>query len=117
MLHPNVGTTEEELDAALEAARNAPEEPTLVDAVFYRDLDLFLLTISDGRRLAIPREDIKAVAHATPEQAADFVIGPNRIDIWWPEVDDGIYLPNTLEGRYGNDAWMDQVHRRTTAAA
>ena len=117
MLHHNVGTTEEELDAALEAARNAPEEPTLVDAVYHRDLDLFLLTISDGRRLALPREDLQAVAQATPEQAADFQIGPNRVDIWWSQVDDGIYLPNTLEGRYGNDAWMDHVHRRNPVAA
>ena len=116
-LHPNVRTTDEEIDAALEAARNEPEEPTLVDATYHRDLDLFILKISDGRRLAIPREDIQAVAHATQDQAADFQIGPNRVDIWWPQVDEGIYLPNTLEGRYGNDAWMDHVHRRATVAA
>jgi hypothetical protein len=44
-------------------------------------------------------------------------IGPNRVDIWWPQVDEGLYLPAALEGRYGNDAWMDHVHRRTTVAA
>lgn len=117
MPHDDVGTTDEEADAALEAARNAPEEPTLVNATYHRDLDLFILRISDGRRLAIPREDIQAVAHATQDQAADFVIGPNGVDIWWPQIDEGIYLPYTLEGRYGNDAWMDHVHRGTSVAA
>ena len=117
VLRPDADETWEAIEAALEAARNAPEEPTLVDAVHHRDLDLFLLTISDGRRLALPREDPQAVAHATPEQAADFQIEPNRVDIWWPQVDEGIYLPNTLEGRYGNEAWIDHLHRRSPVAA
>ncbi len=110
-------TTDEEIDAALAAAKLEPPGPTLVDAEYFRERDLFILKISDGRRLAIPREDIWAVHNATPDQAADFVIGPHRVDIWWPQVDEGIYLPNTLEGRYGSDAWMDHVHRRTTVAA
>jgi hypothetical protein len=112
-----VGTTDEEIDAILEEQRLLPPEPTLVDAKYLRDSDLFLLTISDGRRLAIPREDIWAVRDATPDQAADFTVGPNRVNIWWPQVDEGLYLPEALEGRYGNKAWMDHVHRRTSVAA
>jgi hypothetical protein len=117
MLHPDVKNTVEDIENALDAAKLLPPEPTLVDAEYYRDRDLFILRISDGRRLVIPRENIWAVRNATPEQVADFVIGPNRVDIWWPQVDEGIYLPNTLEGRYGNEAWMDHVHRRTSVAA
>jgi len=117
MLHPDVRTTMEEIEEALAAAKLEPPDPTLVDAEYYRERDLFILRISDGRRLVIPREDIWAVRNATPEQAADFVIGPHRMDIWWPQVDEGIYLPNTLEGSYGPPAWMDHVHRRTTVAA
>lgn len=116
-LHPDVDETWESIDAALEEARNAPEEPTLVEATYHRDLDLLLLKISDGRRLAIPREDIQVLADATPDQVADFRIDPPFVDIWWPQLDEGIYLPNTLEGRYGSAAWMDHVHRRSPVAA
>lgn len=90
---------------------------TLVDAEYLRNRDLFLLKISDGRRLAIPREDIWAVRNATPDPSADFVIGTHRVSIWWPQVDEGLYLPEALEGRYGSKAGMDHVHRRTTVAA
>jgi hypothetical protein len=117
MLHPGVRTTMEEIDAALAAAQLEPELPSLVEAEYLRDRDLFILKISDGRRLAIPREDIWAVRNATPEQAADFITEAPGTDIWWPQVDEGLYIPDALEGRYGNQAWMDKVHRRTTVAA
>jgi len=112
-----VGTTDEEIDAILEAEKLLPPEPLLVHAEYLREQDLFILKISDGRRLAIPREDIWALRNATPEQAADFVTDPPGSDIWWPQVDEGLYIPEALEGRYGNKAWMDHVHRRTTIAA
>lgn len=117
MLHPNVRDTMASIDAALEAAKREPPEPTIVEGNYYRDLDLFIFKISDGRRLVIPREDLQATSNATPEQAADFEIGPNRVNVWWPQLDEGILLEPALEGRYGNDAWMDHVHRRTNAAA
>jgi len=60
---------------------------------------------------------IWAVRNATPDQAADFITDPPGSDIWWPQLDEGLYIPDALEGRYGNQAWMDHVHRRTTTAA
>jgi len=119
MLQPGVLTTMEEIDAAIERAKEINDEPRLVEAEYHAapDLDLFIFTISDGRRLAIPREDIQGLEKATPAQAADMEIGPNRVSIRWPQLDVDHYLPNMLEGRYGNDAWMDHVHRRTTVAA
>jgi hypothetical protein len=107
----------EDIDAALAAAKLEPPEPTIVEGAYYRDLDLFIFKISDGRRLTIPREDIWATRNATPDQAADFEIGPNRVNVWWTQIDEGLLLEEALEGRYGNDAWMDHVHRRTTVAA
>jgi len=117
MLHPDVRDTMEEIEAALAAAKLEPPSPSLIHAEYRRDLDLFILKISDGRRLAIPREDIWAVRNATPDQAADFITDPPGSDIWWPQLDEGLYIPDALEGRYGNQAWMDHVHRRTTTAA
>jgi hypothetical protein len=112
-----VGTTDEEIDAILAANKLEPEPPSLAKAEYLREHDLFLLHITDGRRLAIPREDIWAVRNATPDQAADFLTEAPGTDIWWPQLDEGLYIPEALEGRYGNKAWMDQVHRRTSVAA
>ena len=110
--------TDQEIDAALQAARNAPDEPRIVDAVYRSEpeLDLFVLKISDGRRLVLPRENLQALKGSTPEQAAEFVVGQYGTDIWWPQLDEGHYLPNLLEHRYGNDRWMEALQQRGVAA-
>jgi len=109
-------TTDEEIDAALERAKHAPVRPGIVEATYERGLDLFVLKISDGRRLVLPRENLQAVANATPEQAADFELGPRGSYIRWPQVDEGHRLENMLEGRTGNEKWMAKIQRREVAA-
>jgi hypothetical protein len=101
--HPNDLTTDEEIDAALEAARNAPEETIILEAAYHPEpgLEFLMLKLSDGRRLLIPREDLHELTNATPEQIADLQIGPFGVDIWWRQLDDGLYLPDFLERRWG----------------
>ena len=96
-------TTDEEIEAALEEARNAPPEVTIVEAAYRGEpgLEFLMLKLSDGRRLLIPREELGELKNATVEQAVDLQIGPHGVDIWWPQLDDGIYLPNLLEERSG----------------
>ena len=109
-------TTEEDIDAALERAKHEPDPPSILEATYERGLDIFVLKISDGRRLVLPRENLQAVANATPEQAADFNLGPNGSRIWWPQVDEGHRLENMLDGRTGNEKWMAKIQRREAAA-
>ncbi|WP_182278244.1 DUF2442 domain-containing protein [Granulicella sp. 5B5] len=115
-----VETTDEELAAALERMRQEPEEPHIVEADYQRDLELFILKLSDGRRLVLPRENLQGVADATQEQAADFNIqapgGPMGTRIWWPQLDDGMSVEGLLEGRTGNEKWMAKIQRRDAAA-
>ncbi len=96
-------TTDEEIDAALEAARNAPPEVTILEAAYRPEpgLEFLMLKLSDGRRLLIPREELGELKNATVEQATDLQIGPHGVDIWWPQLDDGLYLPDFLEHRWG----------------
>ncbi len=96
-------TTDEEIDAALQAARDAPEEVRIVEAVYHPEpgLEFLMLKLSDGRRLLIAREDLSELNEATPEQAEDLVVGPHGVNVWWPQLDDGLYLPDFLEHRWG----------------
>jgi hypothetical protein len=98
-------TTDEEIEAALERARNAPPEVTIVEAKYHPEpeLQFLMLRLSDGRRLLIPREALGELKNATPEQAADLEIGPHGTDIWWKQLDDGLYLPDFLEYRWGKE--------------
>jgi hypothetical protein len=113
--HPNDRTTDEQIDAALERARNAPEPQRIVEARYHRDLELFELKISDGRRLVLPREQLQFVASATQEQAADFTTEPRGVHMWWPQLDEGFSLRGLLEGRMGNEKWMERLQRPVAA--
>ena len=111
-------TTDEQIDAALERARAQGELPRIVEATYHPepDLDLFVLKISDGRRLVIPREDIQPLAGVTQAQAADFTTAPLGSHIYWPQLDEGLHMDGLLERRYGNAKWMAGLERREVAA-
>lgn len=95
-------TTDEEIDAALERAKEFDAFPRIVEAAYRGEpgLEFLMLKLSDGRRLLVPREELGELKNATPEQATDLFIGPHGLDIWWPQLDDGLYLPDFLEHRW-----------------
>lgn len=101
--HPKNLTTDLEIDEAIEQAKEFDHYPRIVEAIYRPEpeLDLFMLKLDDGRRLILPRENLSELKGATPDQVADFTIGRHGRHLWWPQVDDGIYLPNLLDERYG----------------
>jgi hypothetical protein len=46
--------------------------------------------------------------HATVEQATDLMIKLQGLAVWWPQIDDGLYLPDFLEHRWGK-TWVGSV--------
>ena len=96
-------TSDEEIDAAFERAKDFDSFPTIVEAVYRPDpgLDFLMLRLSDGHRLLIPREMLGELKNASSEQASDVVIGPLGMSVWWPQLDDRLYLPDFLEHRWG----------------
>jgi hypothetical protein len=98
-------TTDEEIDAAIERAKEFESFPRIVEAVYRPEpgLEFLMLRLTDGRRLLIPREELGELKNATPEQASDLAVGPHGLDVWWPRLDDGLYLPDFLEHRWGKE--------------
>ncbi len=96
-------TSDEEIDAAFERAKDFDHFPKIVEAVYRPDpgLDFLMLRLSDGQRLLIPKEMLGELKHASREQSSDVVIGPFGMSVWWPQLDDGLYLPDFLEHRWG----------------
>ncbi len=100
-----VAISDEDIDAALEAARSMPEQTRIVEAAYRPGpgLDFLMLKLSDGRRLLIPREELPELRNASVEQATDIVIVPTGSAVWWPRLDDGLNLPDFLEHRWGRE--------------
>ncbi len=93
-------STDEYLDAALDRAAALTGEPLIVSAAFHRELECLILKLTDGRRLLIPREELAELKDATVEQASNITIVPTGSGVWWPQLDDGLYLPEFLDSRW-----------------
>ncbi len=101
--HINDVTTDEEIDAAIERAKAFESFPRIVEAVYRPEpgFEFLMLKLDNGARLLIPREELSELKNATAEQASEIRIVPQGRGIWWPQIDDGLYLPNFLEHRWG----------------
>ncbi len=103
--HPNDLTTDEEIDTALERAQAFDSFPAIVEAAYISEsnVNCLMLRLSNGRRMLIPIEMLSELKNATPEQAADLTIVELGCAVWWPQLDDGLYLPDFLEHRWGKE--------------
>jgi len=103
--HPKDLTTDEEIDAALERAKEFDSFPRIVEAAYRPDpgWECLMLRLSNGHRLLVPKEMLGELNNATPQQAVDLRIEHLGLSIWWPQLDDGLYLPDFLEHRWGKE--------------
>jgi hypothetical protein len=108
--HPKNLTTDEEIDAAIKQAKLLADEPRIVEATYQSGpgLEFLMLKLSDGRRLLVPQEELGELKDATAAQAMDLVVGPNGVDIYWPQIDDGLYLPDFLQYRWRKEVSVEE---------
>lgn len=105
-----VGTTDAEIDAAIEKAKLYPPVPQARSAEYNAELDVVVLKVDNGRRYVIPREALQGLGDATPAQLADIQIFGGT-DIAWPQLDVDHYLPALMEGVYGSEKWMQHLEQ------
>jgi hypothetical protein len=105
-------TTDEEIKAAVEEARNAPPEPEAVSVEYIGGhADLIVIHLNTGAKLRIPREELEGLQNATEAQLSETEIYAG-VDIAWPQLDVDHYLPYLLEHRYGSRKWMESLKQR-----
>ena len=104
-LHPLDLTTDEEIAEALAQASEHEALPHVVEACYRSEpgWECLALRWSDGHRMLIPKEMLGELKDATAEQAAEVEILPGGLHLWWPRLDDGLYLPNFLEFRWNKE--------------
>lgn len=107
-------TTDGDIDRAIRAAARLANEPR-VTAVEYRPgpgLNLLILELSDGRRRAIPVEEIQGLEQATRAQIGQVKITGNGTGLRWPALDLDHYVPILLRDVFGTRQWMAEIGRR-----
>ena len=112
-----VDITDEDIDAALEEAKEFDDEPRAVSVEYLGGkADVIVIQLSTGGRLVIPREELQGLETATAGQLAEIQLWGGGISLSWPQLDVDHYVPHLLEHRYGSDAWMEKLRVRGVAA-
>ncbi len=114
MAKHKVVTTDAEIDRAIQAAANLPDEPRVVAADYKPGpgLNLLILKLNNGQRRAIPVEDIQGLQHASKAQIGEVRIAGNGSGLHWPTLNLDHSVPRLLDEIYGTKQWMAELGRR-----
>jgi hypothetical protein len=104
--------TEAMIDAALERAKHEPAPVTAVSVSFNKEHRVLIVLLCNGRRLAIPQEDLQHLADASVEDAAEVEIEMLGMGIHWEKLDLDFSVEGLNEGRRGSPLWMTRLHER-----
>jgi len=105
-------TTDAEIDAALRKARLHDRDPLARKVEHVPAWRLLVVELTNGRRLALPVEDIQGLDGATHKQLRNYELLGRGTGISFPDLDVDLYVPALIEGVYGNRRWMAQLGRR-----
>jgi len=112
MAEHEVATTDAEIDAALERAKAHDHEPRALAVEHIAALNLLMVELNNGRRLALPVEDLQGLEKATHEQMEKVELLGRGTGISFPELDVDLYVPALIEGVYGNRRWMSELGKK-----
>jgi hypothetical protein len=112
MAEHEVVTTDAEIEAALKRAKAHDNDPVAQAVEHIPELNLLILRLSNGHRLALPIEDLQGLEKATPEQIRNYELLGRGTGIGFPALDVDLYVPALIEGIYGNRRWMAQLGKK-----
>jgi hypothetical protein len=116
MAEHQVVTTDAEIEAALERAKLHDSDPRAQTVEHIPALELLIVGLSNGRRLALPIEDLQGLGDATHKQIKNYELLGRGTGISFPDLDVDLYIPALIEGVYGNRRWMAQLGRKGGSA-
>jgi hypothetical protein len=111
-----VVTTDAEIDAALDKAKLHDGGPRALTVEYIPDLKLLIVGLNNGRRLALPIEDVQGLGTATHKQLQNYLLLGRGTGISFPDLDVDLYVPALIEGVYGNRRWMAQLGKKGGAS-
>lgn len=112
-------TTDKEIDEALEAAKLLQPAPMATKAEYLRESRVLLVTLKDGRRLAVPVESHRELANASDDELSKVeILGPGTA-LHFPKFDGNLYVPyltKTLTEEYGYEPLCPELEEQITQA-
>lgn len=109
-------TTDAEIRAALQQAKQLNDEARIVRAKYLPTMQAFVFQLNDGTFQAISKDKLEGLQSATRTQLSKFELLANGTALHWPDLDVDIYVPTLLKGIYGTKRWMAEIGRQGGSA-
>jgi len=104
-------TTDAEIDAALEAARQTEKFDRRVARVSYSEnTDSVVLVLENGVTHSIPRRLLQGLSEARPEDLKEIELLGRGTGLYWPALDVAHLVSGLLAGVYGSARWMKELN-------
>lgn len=105
--------TERELNTASRRMYDMQKNvPHAVAATYAPRIQRLLVTLSDGLEIALDPAKVQTLENARPADLKKIEINAAGYEIFFPALDDGIWLPGVLQGLMGTRRWMEQRAKR-----
>jgi hypothetical protein len=109
-------TTDAEIDAALERAKPHDNDPLARTVQYVPLLKILIIGLSNGRRIALPIEDVPALSKATKKVLQNCELLGRGTAINFPGIDVALPIDGIIEGVYGKSRWMAELGQKDGSA-
>ncbi len=82
--------------------------PHAVSARYDERLNRILVRLSNRLEIALNPVDHQALHHATAEQLGQIELWGAGYEIYFPKLDEGVYVPSLIQGILGSKRWMEE---------
>ena len=80
--------------------------PMAVAAHYNKKAHRVIISLSTKIEVMFNPDDVQGLEAATPTQLSEIEITPSGFALYFPRLDEGINVPNLLEGTMGSRKWM-----------
>jgi hypothetical protein len=105
-MEPNSISHKEFLAATRRAKRMQANNPRAIAAYYNKQANRVVISLSTKVEVMFNPSDVQGLENASPSQLKQIEITPSGFGLYFPDLDEGINVPNLLEGFLGSRKWM-----------
>jgi hypothetical protein len=102
----NLVSHKEFMAATRRAKRKQATTPMAVAVRYNKQANRIIISLSTKLDVMFNPADVQGLEDATPSQLEEIEITPSGFGLYFPALDEGINVPNLLEGSFGSRKWM-----------
>jgi hypothetical protein len=109
-------TTDADIDVALERAKPHDNDPLARTVQYVPLLKILIIGLSNGRRIALPIEDVPELSKATKKTLQNCELVGRGTAINFPDINVALPIGGIIEGVYGKSRWMAELGQKDASA-